>query len=271
MRNYYVYGLIDPVTFLPFYIGKGKGKRAESHMKLTKNDTYNSRKRQHIIDILNEGKTIDIIYYYRDLSNDEANKYEKLLIAKYGRKDFDKNGILLNLTLGGEGGDMSSFFTDQSRKKISDRVNGTSNPMSKLNEQQVVEIYHAIKSIKELAVLYNISQTQILFIKNKKSYKNITKDINELPGASVGKTLTRVIIPADIVKKIFLDSGTFEYFAKKYKTTNVTLKSIKSKKTYKSITENLGEPGEIITYKLSNTDINNIKQSNLSLTELAKK
>lgn len=107
---FYIYQYIDVNTQQPFYIGKGIGRRLKAHlneaksriaapkigrpsycvakiMKLLKNDTA------PIIEIVSG-----------DLSEDAAYELEKTLIAQYGRKGIDKNGILTNRALGGLGG-----------------------------------------------------------------------------------------------------------------------------------------------------------------------
>ena len=95
--KYYVYILSDPRNHVPFYIGKGKGKRSMSHLKETKETTINIRKYNKIQSILIEGLTPLISYYATDLSESDAYDLESFLIKKYGRKDYDANGILLNI------------------------------------------------------------------------------------------------------------------------------------------------------------------------------
>lgn len=271
MDNYYVYGLIDPNTDMPFYIGKGKNNRAESHLKLLASDNYNIRKRNHIESILKEGKEIKIVYYDTNLTDDESKNMEIRLIRKYGRKHIDEDGILLNLAEGGSGGNTSNFFTEESRKKISKSSSGVNNARSKLTESQVLEIYYSDKSAKELSNLYNISTTQIYGIKRKKYYYSITKDIKENPGYYKGNKITRIPLTIDAVKSIYIEENTYQYFKDKYGASSQVVKNIKSRKTYKHITENLGPFGHIIKYKLSNDDVIYIRNSDESNTFLAKK
>ena len=159
--TYYVYGLIDPDTKLPFYIGKGIGNRAYDHLRLEKTDIYNMRKRNHIEQLLKDNKHIDIIFYETDLLYEEANDEEIRLIRKFGRRHIDTNGILLNLASGGEEGDTSQFFTEESRKKISNKMSGINNPRAKLNKGQVIDIYFSTELPEELSKKYNISLSQI--------------------------------------------------------------------------------------------------------------
>lgn len=72
---------------------------------------------------------------------------------------------------------------NQSRKKqrfSSEQLQGNNNPSSKLTETEVKEIYLNLNSnsIKELANKYNVTTTQIYYIKNKKSWKSFTDKLD---------------------------------------------------------------------------------------------
>ena len=270
-KIYYVYGLIDPITLNPFYIGKGKNDRAYSHLKLLKGDVYNPRKRKHIEKLLNENKTIEVKFYLSNVSSQEANNKEIELIKQYGRKDIDLNGILLNLAHGGEGGDTSIFFTEESRRKISASSTGVNNQMAKLNEQQVLDIYYSCESTKSLSKKFNVGTAQIICIKRKKSYKNIVNNLTDPPGICTTGKKTRVLLSDDQIKSIYLESNDYLYFNKKYGVSRKTIKSIKEGRVYKRITENLGDPGHYKKYKLSSADIKEIYFSELTLEELSAK
>lgn len=98
---YYVYMLLDPDTNIPFYIGKGMGKRARTHT-CPSSLALISYKNSKIKEILSRNKTPIISYYLLDVSEETAFTCERALIAKYGRKDIGL-GVLCNLTDGGDG------------------------------------------------------------------------------------------------------------------------------------------------------------------------
>lgn len=75
---FYVYALIDPINNVPFYIGKGKNKRAWEHLKGRAN--YNENKLRCIENIRLLGFEPEILIVKQDLTNSEALEYEKLLI-----------------------------------------------------------------------------------------------------------------------------------------------------------------------------------------------
>ena len=93
---YYVYALIDPRNDQPFYIGKGTGKRAKTHLynKRSKKDS-NSFKENKIDKIRSEGLEPLVCILKDNLDEQTAYDLEAQYIKMYGRKE--DSGILTNL------------------------------------------------------------------------------------------------------------------------------------------------------------------------------
>lgn len=93
---YYVYALIDPRNEQPFYIGKGTGNRAKTHLysKRTKKDS-NLFKENKIDKIRSEGHEPEVRILVDNLEESAAYDMEREYIHKYGRKE--DGGILTNL------------------------------------------------------------------------------------------------------------------------------------------------------------------------------
>ena len=98
MNKFYVYQLRDPRSELPFYVGKGFGRRAWSHIK----EIDYSHKSNTIQKILREGYEVQVEILQDNMTEDSAFELEIQLISKYGRRDLG-TGCLTNLTSGGEG------------------------------------------------------------------------------------------------------------------------------------------------------------------------
>ncbi|NTJ22212.1 AP2 domain-containing protein [Rhizobium rhizogenes] len=113
--DFYVYAWLRPCG-TPFYIGKGKGARADAvHGR---NQVF-----QRIVDKTRRtGGEPRVVRIYESLSETEAFSKERSEIAKYGRLN-NKTGILANLTDGGEG---SSGYspTAEARARISAAMTG---------------------------------------------------------------------------------------------------------------------------------------------------
>lgn len=72
------------------------------------------------------------------------------------------------------------------------------------------------------------------------------------------------------VIEIYRLRGTISDFKKRYNIDIRTVKNIKNRYTYQMVTEDLGAPGEIITHKLSPSDVFDIRDSAESNISLAK-
>jgi len=111
MYSFYVYGYLDE-NFIPFYIGKGKNNRILAHLRLNSPNKYLVHKIKKIQKETN--KNPNLIFYAKDLNEDESFLLEKKLIKLYGRKDLGL-GSLVNLTNGGDGS--SGYIRDTNWKE----------------------------------------------------------------------------------------------------------------------------------------------------------
>lgn len=106
MNNYYVYIHYRNDNLEPFYVGKGKDKRA--YVKCGRSIHWN-----RVVDKYG----YHVVIQYNNLSEDDAFYMEKLLIESLGFKN------LVNATYGGEGSS-GAIFSDETKRKIGEKSKG---------------------------------------------------------------------------------------------------------------------------------------------------
>jgi len=111
MNDFYTYAYLREDR-TPYYIGKGKDNRA-----------YKKGKKESII--LPNDKS-RIIFLKQNLTEQEAFKHEKYMIAVFGRKDLG-TGILRNKTDGGEG-TSGAIRSEETKIKMGESKKGENNP-----------------------------------------------------------------------------------------------------------------------------------------------
>lgn len=120
--RFYVYELCNPITKLPFYVGKGTRHRCKTHFtKKYLYEGYNFGKQNEIKEILTNNNQVLVKIVHNTDDENDALSIEIQLIALYGRRDI-KTGILTNLTNGGERS-TGYHHTVSSKQKISNTRN----------------------------------------------------------------------------------------------------------------------------------------------------
>jgi len=101
--GFYVYRLRDPRTGLPFYVGKGQGRRAWKHEAEVRSGRPggNARKVEKIASILASGNVVLVEIVATYLRETDALDHEYRLV--------DADPTLTNVLPGGLGGEMSPF------------------------------------------------------------------------------------------------------------------------------------------------------------------
>ena len=130
---------------MPFYVGKGVGRRCHFHAWEAKNSTASTYKLNKIRKIQSLGLDIVVRKVEENVSHEQAKELECFLIAEM--RDF---GIeLTNLTNGGDGrvGYVASLetisktrheWTDEQKQKISESLKGRSNPCTEQRRQAII-------------------------------------------------------------------------------------------------------------------------------------
>lgn len=127
-NKYYVYHIINPITFRLFYVGKGEGSRCRQHLTDKPEYTHNKRLNGYIRNLIKNNTPPTIIKIAENLTEEYAYELEELEIKKYGRVGFDENGILLNILESGRPpsfrGEDHPFYgkshTEETKRKISE-------------------------------------------------------------------------------------------------------------------------------------------------------
>lgn len=144
------------------------------------------------------------------------------------------------------------------RKKWVESFSGENHPLARISNNDAVDIYYSEEDPDILATRYAIDRYTILAIKRKIKYSCATKHISDLPGFYLDGKTTRLPLPIDSIEKIFYDTGDYAYFWEKYRATERVVKSIKDKKSFKSITSTLGVPGQVKRYGMTRTMIEEV-------------
>ena len=102
MNDYYVYGYFEPGSEQPFYIGKGRGRRARSHLGAFRTSKKGGLFYARLWELDAKGITPDVRILHEGLTDSDAKDKEIYLIERWGRIDIG-TGCLCNHTRGGDG------------------------------------------------------------------------------------------------------------------------------------------------------------------------
>lgn len=137
-EKFYVYFHINPLYNKIFYVGKGCGNRAYSRNKRNKHWNNIVKKYGFVVDIIE-----------KNLSEEKSFEVEKYYINKLGLNN------LCNITNGGIGGVCGIKMSEETKKKISDKLKGIPKPKNVVDNLKKINIgkKHSDKTKEKLKKL----------------------------------------------------------------------------------------------------------------------
>jgi len=146
MNTAYVYTLTDPRNGMPFYVGKGVGRRCHFHAWEAKNSDKPTYKLNKIRKIQSLGLDIVVRKVEENVSHEQAKELECFLIAEMREFGID----LTNATDGGDGragyvvsqetiAKTRHEWTDEQKQRISNSLKGKSNPCTEQRRQAIID------------------------------------------------------------------------------------------------------------------------------------
>lgn len=142
------------------------------------------------------------------MTEDELNEKEKYWISSH---DSFNNGY--NMTEGGDG------FS---------RITGENHPSATITEKQAIAIYTSGLSQREIAKLFNVSESVVHNIKRKKAWKSVTDK------------LTQFIITEQQIIDMYLSPMDAEHLAKEYFCSIDFADKVKKGIYYSELTKRFG-------------------------------
>lgn len=170
MNDFYTYAYLRE-DGTPYYIGKGKGRRA-----------YQKHKRGNLRDFrpkYTDGK-VDydrILILKKNLTENQSILHEEYMISIFGRKD-NKTGILINLTDGGQiGGTPGYICTQEKKEQTSKMFKGIPQDPEfvKRRSERVKKHYNSEEGKKTIEYLKKKKQEYFSSEKGKKRLQELSK------------------------------------------------------------------------------------------------